>query len=409
MDDDGNPIDDYADDYEPDNSYEADNVDTDEEELGAEEQEGEEEEQQGEEEDKQPDSADLWQPPTQSTDGNYSNMDSADLFETRGQNATEQNTTALKAMTAAVSRCMTASRSFALEFNAGLEDIGQLKYIYQLCPSKLYRQRGIQGRERISVRNQFVLETGIQALYFDERKDLTTVLEKVKTMVTAEGDTFIGENIVSMTKREEHCPIIMHNSEKMEKDLYIGTLDPPKGTGACLGDLIYNLLEEFDSLQKLKILASDSTKKNSGPYSGTAAHLEEKTGQALQRIYCILHTIDLIGKHFFTMIDGGSSGPESRKGPLGKKLTREKMHLKPIVDFKPIPTKVPDLPAEVVKNLSNDYKYLYKFSKAISIGSSYFTDPKCKAMITASPGKYHQARWLPIFNRTQRVYVQTPR
>ena len=57
------------------------------------------------------------------------------------------------------------------------------------------------------MRNQFVLETGIQALYFDERKDLTTVLEKVKTLVTAEGDTFVGENTVSMTKREEHCPI----------------------------------------------------------------------------------------------------------------------------------------------------------------------------------------------------------
>ena len=74
-------------------------------------------------------------------------------------------------MTAAVSRSMTSSRQAALQFNAGLEDHKLLKYIYQLCPSKLYRQRGIQGRERIYVRDEFVKETGIEALYFDERKD----------------------------------------------------------------------------------------------------------------------------------------------------------------------------------------------------------------------------------------------
>ena len=80
-----------------------------------------------------------------------------------------------------------------------------------------------------------------------------------------------------------------------------------------------------------------------------------------------------MGKHFFTMIDGKSSGPESRKGPIGKRLTAEKMHLGPIVDFKPIPTYVPDLKEEVVKNLSNDYKYNYKFCKAIARGPVYFT------------------------------------
>ena len=129
----------------------------------------------------------------------------------------------------------------------------------------------------------------------------------------------------------------------------------------------------------------------------------------MQRIYCILHTINLIGKRFFTMIDGGTSGPGERAGPLGKKLTKDKMHLTAIVDFEPIPTLVKDLEPEVVKNLSNDYKYNYKFCKAIAEGPKYFMDPKHHVMITASPGKYHQARWLPLFNRCLRVYVQTPR
>ena len=85
------------------------------------------------------------------------------------------------------------------------------------------------------------------------------------------------------------------------------------------------------------------------------------------------------------------------------------MHLTNIVDFEQIPTLVPDLDPEVVKNLSEDYKYNYKFCKAIAKGSKYFKDPKHHAMITGSPGKYHQARWLPLFNRTLRAYVQTPR
>ena len=65
------------------------------------------------------------------------------------------------------------------------------------------------------------------------------------------------------------------------------------------------------------------------------------------------------------------------------------------------------LKEEVVKNLSNDYKYNYKFCKAIARGSVYFTLKDNLPMITASPGKYHQARWLPLFNRCFREYVQT--
>ena len=150
-------------------------------------------------------------------------------------------------------------------------------------------------------------ETGIEALCFDERKDETTILEKVKTMVSAEGDTFSGENTVSRTVREEHCPLIMHNSEKMTKDLYIGTLDPENGTGACMANLLYQALEEYNSLMKIKILSLDSTPKNSGPLGGTAAILEEKIGHALQRIYCILHTIDL-----------GHQGQGKEQGPSAR-------------------------------------------------------------------------------------------
>ena len=118
------------------------------------------------------------------------------------------------------------------------------------------------------------------------------------------------------------APSSCTTQEKMTKDLYIGTLDPENGTGACMANLLYQALEEYNSLMKIKILSSDSTPKISGPLGGTAAILEEKIGRALQRIYCILHTIDLIGKGFFTMIDGGTSGPGERAGPLGKKLTK---------------------------------------------------------------------------------------
>ena len=127
--------------------------------------------------------------------------------------------------------------------------------------------------------------------------------------------------------------------------------------------------------------------------------------RALQRIYCFLHTCDVLGKRYFKFLDGKSSGPKSLKGPIGKRIGGDDLRFKQIIEFQPIKTTLQGLPAEVEKKLSQDYKYFYRITKAVATGSEYFNNNK--AMITASPGPLFESRWLTIFNRCCRDYVST--
>ena len=55
---------------------------------------------------------------------------------------------------------------------------------------------------------------------------------------------------------------------------------------------------------------------------------------------------------------------------------------------------------------SYDYHYFYHLCQAVKEEQSYFL--KNKWLITRAPGKYHKTRWLTLFSRALRIYVQMP-
>ena len=338
-----------------------------------------------------------------------SQMDSEEIFREVGTKS-RKNMTSLKALSAAVSRTMISSRKAALIINAEKEDSGTLNDKTQVCPSKLYKHRCMHGQTLVDERKNTIKSKGIFGLYFDESRDPTPTWDEIDVSVLGDdGEAmFTGTNKRSIVVRKENCPFVIQNPMEGLKNYYAKTFTFTEGTALEAATKVHAFLDEYNSLEKLRILGSDSCRKNSGREGGVDALLEEMCGRPFQRIFCILHTIDLIAKKFFDLVDGKTSGPTSRTGPVGKCLNDEDLRFTQIAQFKPVPCFMEPLPDEVVKDLSNDYLYSYNLTQAVAEGPSFFTQKKNQKFITASPGKFHQARWLTGQNRIQRDWVRTP-
>ena len=153
------------------------------------------------------------------------------------------------------------------------------------------------------------------------------------------------------------------------------------------------------------LVGSDTCNKNSGQHKGVQAMLEEKLKRPLQRILCLKHGIEIFWHQFFRLIDGETSGPSTLKGIVGKQIDNNIFYTGDIRTFKPVEVwnPIPDLSAEVIRNMSSDQAYLYRIVKAVMTGSEYFTQID-KQLRTASPGKLHGARWITLANRILRLY-----
>ena len=62
-----------------------------------------------------------------------------------------------------------------------------------------------------------------------------------------------------------------------------------------------------------------------------------------------------------------TSGPNALSGPIGSQLGRD-MWTEPVVRFKPVKGKVPELPRHVVDDFSTDQKLAYEYSHCVQTG-----------------------------------------
>lgn len=111
---------------------------------------------------------------------------------------------------------------------------------------------------------------------------------------------------------------------------------------------------------------------------------------------CQLHANELPLRHLMQELDGGTEGPETFSGEIGKALKHCTKY--PVVKFK---ARDCELPLITKKDLSTDQRYLYDMCNAISSGSC--TDRLSKLQ----PGKMCHSRWLTTANRILRKYVST--
>ena len=89
---------------------------------------------------------------------------------------------------------------------------------------------------------------------------------------------------------------------------------PPNHSAAAIATLLYELLEEYKSLDAILSLNVDNEKKNTGRNNGLIRQLEIQLGHALSWICCILHLVEVVFRHIFEEIDGKANGPQSYTG-----------------------------------------------------------------------------------------------
>ena len=137
----------------------------------------------------------------------------------------------------------------------------------------------------------------------------------------------------------------------------------------------------------------------SGWKSGLVTCLEKELGKQLNMIGCSLHHNELPFKAVFRELDGGTKGPSDFGGPLGK-LCKEDIQDLPQADFVPIETSLSDIDSDVVKELSQDQRLLYEYTKGIAQGS---VSPQ---FASHKIGPVVGSRWLTLAIRLMALYTR---
>ena len=100
---------------------------------------------------------------------------------------------------------------------------------------------------------------------------------------------------------------------------------------------------------------------NTGIHTGAIRKVETQIGDVVQHVICGLHMNELVWWHILCHTDGVTKGPDSLSGPVGSTLS--------VVSFQPLPGKVPEMPDEVVKELSRDQQLAYHYAHAVQSGT----------------------------------------
>ncbi|XP_063684452.1 uncharacterized protein LOC134818736 [Bolinopsis microptera] len=223
--------------------------------------------------------------------------------------------------------------------------------------------------------------TAVEALYFDGRKDRGTLLK--------------DSDEVLRRQEEEHITLVEQPSGR-----YLGFATPDSGSGVDTVRAIGEHCKELGiDISGLKCCGCDGTSTNTGRHSGVVVLLEKKLGRELQRSVCSLHRIELPFRHFFTSLDGVTTGPNSFSGPIGK-LAAGPVHQMASRKFVPLRAHTfSPLPDGVVKKLSWDQKVLYRHVLAVQTGA---LPPK---LAGTEIGPLCHARWITFQSRILRLFM----
>lgn len=152
------------------------------------------------------------------------------------------------------------------------------------------------------------------------------------------------------------------------------------------------------ALSNIYLVGADGTNLNTGVRGGIIRKIEENVGHAVQWVICMLHTNELPLRHYFSLLDGNTTGPNSFKGPIGQIIIYpELLRSLPVVDFEKIPS--PELPELDAAALSKDQQYLYLMCKAVSTGN------KQSQIFVRKPARVHHARFMNLGSNCLRLYV----
>ena len=185
------------------------------------------------------------------------------------------------------------------------------------------------------------------------------------------------------------------------ESVFLGHTVPYSGHGVSIAVALFKYLKKRGWEKDVIVVGSDGTNTLVGHMQGAIAYLEKLLGHPVQWSICLIHGNELPFCGLFQLHDGKTSGPNSFKGPLGKQL-EDNLTKFPPVKFARIKNKdFPNIPVDVVDDLSTDQRYLYRICCAIQEGQLE------NGLADCQPGPLNMARWLTLANRIARLYVAT--
>ena len=301
------------------------------------------------------------------------------------------------------SRYGLSNRATAAIANALLSDLKLLTKFSVLDPKKVER-----GKTRVGTMLDKILKQrmskSIKVLAFDERCD-KTLLKISKESEVSKGRTVVkSTDVWQCSSKEEHCPLLGFGSLDLHgvHGTYLTHLSPEEGNAEALSTAIFEAIKSYDSTESIIAILADGCNKNTGIHGGVIRKLEEKLGKPLGHLVCLYHLNELPFRHLFEFLDGGTSGPRSLKGQIGK-LIEEDVTEQAIVNFKRVRGLVERPSQEIITSLSQDQKYLLEISLACQQGPTAFQDKP--GLAKRSPGPLNHSRWLTRANRILRLYV----
>lgn len=312
-------------------------------------------------------------------EGSSTSMPSVEAPSTSTAN---RNTLPLPTVAKVCDRYGLSLRSAAAVTSAVLADVGLVstkELTLVIDKNKIHRAVSKARTEA----SKDIGSTVIKSIYFDGRKDKTLINEKI-------GNRYRRKEVL-----EEHVSVLAEPGS-----IYLGHTTPNRGTGKEIQISITTLLEgQRWKLDDLICVGCDGTATNTGWKGGVIQNLEQYLKRPLQWCVCLLHANELPLRHLFSTLDGPTSGPKEYSGPIGKQLVG--CETKTPVSFCAVAGNLPDLPRNVIDDLSTDQKYLYQMSNAVSTG---FCAPE---LANRQPGKMAHSRWLTTANRILRLYIST--
>ncbi|XP_065645679.1 uncharacterized protein LOC136076138 [Hydra vulgaris] len=223
-----------------------------------------------------------------------------------------------------------------------------------------------------------------------------------ETLVIREIKREDGEVVLKRSTEKEHHMTV---TKELLPNLYSGEYLTHKvlplvgATGKKQAQCLYEVLEEYDSLNTLKAVLADNTSTNTGHKAGMVVELEKKLGRKLQTIGCNLHQNELPFRSLFKKINGVTNSPNHFAGPLGK-MANINNELNLVVNFGVIKSPIIVLEKEILDDLSSDQRLLYEYCIAIATGNMSVKYSSWKI------GPLNHSRWLTLAIGLMSLYVR---
>ena len=194
------------------------------------------------------------------------------------------------------------------------------------------------------------LDLRIAAVFFDGRKYLTLVKEKVE------------DKWYSSKRREDHYVVIGEPGT-----IYLDHLTLQHGTGTAIADGLENAIKAMGIAENLVAIGADSTAVNTEHKNGEIHLLECRLRRTLHWFVCNLHLNEFPLRHLCKHLIGATESSTNWEGPVGNALATCGSLLLSSTGIRCIPDG-PSLPDIDLADLSRDQTYLYKMIKAVKTG-----------------------------------------